>query len=53
MVEQTLQSEMRGGATSLVDRRWLAETIDGPELEELRTGLEVPGAARGEGLQGG
>jgi hypothetical protein len=52
MVEETLKSEMRRRAPGLVDRSGLAETVDGAKLEELRARLEVPGAARGEGLEG-
>ena len=53
MVEEPLQGEMGRGAPGLIHRCRFAETVDGPELEELRARLEVPGTARGEGLQGG
>jgi hypothetical protein len=51
MVEETLQGEMGGGATGLIDRGGLGEPVDGAELEQLGTGLEVPGPARGESLE--
>ena len=46
MVEEPLQGEMGRGAPSLIHRGRFAETVDGPELEELGARLEVPGTAR-------
>jgi hypothetical protein len=53
MVEEPLQGEMSRRAPSLIHGSRFAETVDGPELEELGARLEVPGTARGEGLQWG
>src|SRR5690606_6813407 len=51
VVEEPLQGQMSGGPAGLVDRRRFGDTVDRPELEELGTGLEVPGPAGGEGLK--
>ncbi len=53
MVEEPLQGEMGRGASSLIHRDRFTETVYRPEFEELRARLEVPGSARGEGLQRG
>jgi hypothetical protein len=53
MVEEPLQGEMGRGAPSLIHRSRFTETVYGPELEELGACLEIPGTARGEGLQWG
>jgi hypothetical protein len=53
MIEQTLQREMSCRPSRLVHRGRFGEPVDGTELEQLGTGLEVTGPTWGQGLENG